>query len=86
MPILYAHWEGFIKITSEALLHFVNNQSLKYRELQPCLIVFGAKKYINDLIASGNAKERVNAVEFFLNQMDRRAELAVSGSIWTESI
>jgi len=85
VPILYAHWEGFIKASSEALLHFINSQHLKFRELQPCLIVFGAKKYINDLITSGNTQDRVNAVEFFLKKLDQPASLAVAGSIWSES-
>ncbi len=44
VPILYAHWEGFVKAASEALLNFINNQGLAYRSLKPCFIVFGAKK------------------------------------------
>jgi hypothetical protein len=84
VPILYAHWEGFIKASSEALLHFVNNQNLRLRDLKPCFIVFGAKKHINDLVESGSPRDRIGAVEFFLNQLDAPASLAVSGSIWTE--
>ncbi len=85
VPILYAHWEGFIKGASEALLNYIQHQGIAYRRLQSCYIVFGAKKYINDLNASGNPQDTVAAVGFFLNNLDTAAELAISGSIRTES-
>jgi hypothetical protein len=85
VPILYAHWEGFVKVASEALLNFINNQGLAYRSLKPCFIVFGAKKRVHELSTSGNALQNIAAVEFFLNELDSRAEIAFAGSINTES-
>lgn len=85
VPILYAHWEGFVKAASEALLNFINNQGHSYRRLKPCFIVFGAKKKIYELSTSGNAVQNIAAVEFFLNELDSRAEIAFAGSINTEA-
>ena len=85
VAILYAHWEGFVKSASEALLNFINNQGLAYRRLKPCFIVFGAKKRVHELSTSGSAAQNIAAVEFFLNEMDSRAEITFAGSINTEA-
>lgn len=85
VPILYAHWEGFVKAASEALLNFINNQGIAYRRLKPCFIVFGAKKRVHELSTSGNAVQNIAAVEFFLNELDCRAEITFTGSINTEA-
>jgi hypothetical protein len=85
VPILYAHWEGFVKGASEALLTFINNQGCTYRSLKPCFIVFGAKKKVHDLSTSGDAVQNIAAVEFFLNELDSRADITFAGSINTEA-
>lgn len=41
LPLLYAHWEAFIKNAATGYLDFVNGQNLKYCELQSCFVVFG---------------------------------------------
>jgi hypothetical protein len=85
VPILYAHWEGFVKVSSEALLNYINNQGLAYRQLKPCFIAFGAKKKAHGFIASGNPLQNIAVVEFFLNELDSRAEISFAGSVDTES-
>jgi MAE_28990/MAE_18760-like HEPN len=85
IPILYAHWEGFVKAASEAILNFISNQGLPYRTLKPCFIVFGAKKQVRDIGTSGSAAQNIAAVEFFLNELDSRAEIAFLGSINTDA-
>ena len=39
IPLLYGHWEGFIKNVSTYYLEFVNGQSLTYKELKSCFVV-----------------------------------------------
>lgn len=85
VPILYAHWEGFIKYGSECVLNYVNNQGLALRALHPCFVVYGAKRKIRTIIESGSATDNVEVVEFFLNKLDQRAELSTIGSVNTES-
>lgn len=85
IPILYAHWEGFVKRGSEFLLTFVNTQGLPLRALSSCFIVYGAKKMVGTVVKSGNAKENIAVVDFFLKEMDKTAVLAHIGSVNTES-
>ena len=43
IPLLYGHWEGFIKNSSTFYLKYVDGQALTYRELKSCFVVFGVK-------------------------------------------
>ena len=83
VAILYAHWEGFVKAASEALLNFISRQRLTYRHLTPAFIVFGARKGLNDFIASNQASRGIAVVDFFLRGLDERANISFEGSIRT---
>lgn len=85
VPLLYAHWEGFIKEASQDYLAFVANQRLSYGELASCFVVFGAKKYLADLIGSRNAALNIEAVKFFRDGLGNRADLALASAINTQS-
>ncbi len=39
VPLLYAHWEGFVKNSSLGYVNFVSSQRLRYEELASCFIV-----------------------------------------------
>lgn len=85
VPSLYAHWEGFIKNSATSYLEFVNGQNLKYCELQTCFIVFGVKKHINDLVASGQSATSIGALEFIRKELNNKARLKIESAIRTES-
>lgn len=84
IPLLYGHWEGFIKNASTYYLEFVNGQSLKYKDLQTCFVVFGVKRKINDLIGSKNSTVSISTLEFLRDEMNQRANLKIESAIRTE--
>ncbi|WP_019894847.1 MAE_28990/MAE_18760 family HEPN-like nuclease [Hydrogenovibrio halophilus] len=84
IPLLYGHWEGFIKNTATHYVEFINGQSLKYRELVSCFIVFGLKKKINDLSKSKQSKVSIETIEFLLNELGETAKLKADSAIRTE--
>lgn len=76
VPILYAHWEGFIKVTSEALLDYVSQCNLPYNALTPNYVVYGIQAKFNDYKYSGNFKKSVELVEFFTNSFSDPCTIA----------
>lgn len=85
VPLIYAHWEGFIKQASQDYLEYVSNQRLKYSELSSCFVVFGAKKHLTSVVESRRAAVNIAAVDFFRGCADVRADLAISNTINTKS-
>ena len=83
--IAYAHWEGFIKESAENYVRFVANQRMRFEELSSCFVVFGAKKHLNELVDSRDAKVARSAVDFFRTKMADRADLSLSNLIRTDS-
>ncbi len=85
IPLLYAHWEGFIKNGSEAYLNYVTNQRLKYDELKPCFMIHGVKRRLNELTQSNQTKKNIDIIRFLMDETDTRATLSYRGIIDTES-
>lgn len=85
VPLLYAHWEGFIKQASQDYLNFVSCQRLSYGDLASCFVVFGAKKYLASITGSRKALVNIEAVDFFRRCAIERAELVLSNAIDTKS-
>ena len=84
IPLLYGHWEGFIKNASINYLEFINGQMLTYRELKSCFVVFGLKKKINELVASKNSEISIASLDFIRSEMNERANLKIESAIRTE--
>lgn len=84
IPLLYGHWEGFIKNSSTHYLEYVNGQSLTYRELKSCFIVFGVKRKINDLVSSKNSSVSIATLDFLRDELDEKAKLKIESAIRTE--
>lgn len=84
IPLLYGHWEGFIKKASTCYLQFVNGQALRYSELKTCFVVFGVKKKIEELASSKTTDVSVAALDFLRDQMNERATLKIESAIRTE--
>lgn len=84
IPLLYGHWEGFIKSSSTLYLEYVNGQSLRYRDLKSCFVVFGIKRKINDLIDSKNSNLSISTLDFLRDELDEKANLKIESAIRTE--
>ena len=85
VPLLYAHWEGFVKVASEVYLNYVTNQRHKYRELRSCFVVYGLKGRLNEIAESNNSHRNSKIIEFMLEEMDNRAAIPYKAVIDTES-
>lgn len=85
VPLLYAHWEGFIKQSSLNYLEYVSNKRLKYSELSSCFVAFAAKKHLSHVSESHRAAVNIAAVEFFRGCADSRANISLTNAVNTKS-
>ena len=84
VTMLYAHWEGFVKNVTEAYLNFVSLRRLTHKQLKPCFVAITMRKKF-DLMKSNYFENQVNAIEFLLNELDRRASIPYRDIINTKS-
>jgi len=85
IPLLYAHWEGFVKKASSGYLEFVDYQGHKYQELMSCFIVIGLKKSLNEVSDSKRSHTSISAVEFILDELSKNTNLKLDSAINTKS-
>lgn len=85
VALVYAHWEGFIKTSSEMYLSYVGSRHLKYRDLKSCFALFGLKAKLSTLAESRKTSPNISAFEFILDGMDETARMNLSSAINTES-
>lgn len=85
ITVLYAHWEGYIKTASEAYLEFVRHQRLTCNELAINFVALAAKSKLNDAALSGKSRQHIDLADFFVNHLNRRAQLTSAGAINTKA-
>jgi hypothetical protein len=78
LPILYAHWEGFVKAASAAYVDFVNRQRLTYEELSPCFVAMAARQHLENLAQTKKARLHIEIVKFFIGNLSERASISDS--------
>jgi len=69
VPILYAHWEGFVKKSTEIYLEYVAKKYLKHSELKPQFVALSLSKKLGTLEVK-NIEEKSRTVEFLINEFD----------------
>lgn len=85
IALLYAHWEGFVKLAATAYVTYVNNQGLNYSELQTCFVVLGFKKVLHDVQQSKQSQLNMTLVDFLRDGLTTKSKLKIETAIKTES-
>lgn len=85
VPLLYAHWEGFVKNAADAYINFVSCKRLRFDELADNFVVLGAKKHLQNISSTRKMALNLDAVGFFRTQMSARADIKIASAIDTES-
>lgn len=84
VPILYAHWEGFVKKSTEIYLEYVAKKYLKHNELKPQFIALSLSKKLGNLEIK-NLEEKSKTVEFLIKEFDKNSNILTSNVIQTRS-
>jgi hypothetical protein len=56
LPVLYAHWEGFVKEVVEEYIEFVEKQDIEPSQAHPTIFSFAMRKRLKVLIHSGSVE------------------------------
>src|SRR5439155_22128464 len=65
VPLLYAHWEGFVKSLGEMYLEFVGRQKLRNDELPPHFLAMAISKVVGAAPVSSKIETCMEIVTFF---------------------
>lgn len=85
VTILYAHWEGFVKLAGRYFLEFIAMQRHRNEELHPNLLTLSMRKQVDFVSKALKASEFGKITTFFLSQMPDRATIPYKTAIDTGS-
>lgn len=84
VPILYAHFEGFVKQSTEMYLNFVAYQSLKHSELQSQFVTLSLSKKLG-MLEIKNIEDKTKIIDFIINENESRSNILTKNVIQTKS-
>jgi hypothetical protein len=85
VALLYAHWEGFVKLVAERYLEFVSMQRHKNSELASNVLAVALRSMLQTAEASKKIGIHIDVIDFFREQMDGRSALPYRSVIRTEA-
>lgn len=70
IPLIYAHWEGFVRAGIKAVFCYVSQIGKTYWELAPCYVVTGLQYEIKHLTKKDESViTRINAMDVIMDKM-----------------
>jgi len=85
VPMLYAHWEGFIKLAAKHYVNYVSCQNLKYENLGDSFVAVGLHKELSRHGIKKGKKGNIISVDFIRNKMGEIATFPKEGVINSKS-
>lgn len=85
VAMLYAHWEGFIKESSELYAHFVASQRLAYADLSSNFLALAMKKQLHEAEMTSKATRYSKVAEFFLSGLNSQCRISYAQLIDTQA-
>jgi hypothetical protein len=73
--ILYAHWEGFVKLAANSYLEYVDMQRLCYDQLASNFLALAMKEKLKDAKETNKPSLYIPVCDFFLSQLQQRCSL-----------
>jgi hypothetical protein len=73
--LLYAHWEGFIKLAANSYLEYVRVQKLRYEELSSNFLALAMKEKLKEAKETNKPSLYIPVCNFFLDELNQRCLL-----------
>lgn len=84
VPLLYAHWEGFVKLTMSYYLEYISRKNLKHSELKHTFIALSLQNKLGDL-SNSSIENRTKIIDFIFNEIDKQSNIPRKNIINTKS-
>lgn len=86
ITMLYAHWEGFIKVAANSYLEFVAMQNLPYNKLSNNFVALAMKDKLDQASQTNKATIYSEVADFFLNKLTERSIIKYENRIATSNL
>jgi hypothetical protein len=86
VTMLYAHWEGFIKVAANTYLEFVAMQGLPYNKLSNNFIALAMKDKLEQANQTNKATIYNEVAEFFITKLAERSVIKYENRIATSNL
>jgi hypothetical protein len=73
--ILYAHWEGFVKLAANSYLEYVATQKLHYDQLASNFLALAMKEKLKEAKDTNKPSLYIPVCDFFLSQLNQKSSL-----------
>lgn len=84
IPLLYAHWEGFVKCSLSYYLTYVSNKGLKHNELKTQFIALSLQSKLSDIKAN-SIQTKTQIIDFIFSNLNKQARIPTKNIINTKS-
>lgn len=73
--ILYAHWEGFVKLAANSYVEYVRLKKLTYRELSTNFLALAMKEKLKEAKETNKPSLYIPVCDFFISELNQRCIL-----------
>ena len=73
--LLYAHWEGFVKLAANSYLEYVRMQKLSYEKLSSNFLALAMKDKLKEAKETNKPSLYIPICDFFLDELNQRCKL-----------
>jgi hypothetical protein len=85
IALLYAHWEGFVKRSTTALLDHVAQRRIRYDQLSPSFLAAALKSQMTEIAESKAARPHNDFAYFLIADLGTEASFNTAALVRTES-
>ncbi|WP_321476979.1 MAE_28990/MAE_18760 family HEPN-like nuclease [uncultured Paludibaculum sp.] len=75
VTLIYAHWEGFVKIASRIYLEFLRSQRLRYEELTVNFVALATRSRLKTAEESTRIRVHLEVTNFLINDRSKASVL-----------
>lgn len=86
ITMLYAHWEGFVKVAANSYLEFVARQSLPYSNLSNNFIALAMKDKLDRASETNKVTIYSEIADFFMTKLSERSIIRYENRITTSNL